>query len=172
MELDETTLSQFVRGSSATTSVKSDESSVTSSASASERASSKRAAFRNACGVIKSVAKRNKHEGSVSPSMKANPHNSKLGKRPNPDVQPEKRGRGRPRKRRFISPDVEKSVRMTTKNGVQLKAELAPYQPIKRRQFYLSIKSRPPLNVDALEKAAEEMLSLEYAYQSTYTRGA
>lgn len=168
MELDETTLSQFVRGGGATSSVQSDESSVTSSASASERASLKRAAFKNACGVIKSVANRSKHEESaVSPSVKPQLPNSK---RPNPDdVEPEKRGRGRPKKRRFISPDVEKSARMTSNNRVQLKAELAPYQPIKRREFYLNIKSRPPLNVDALEKAAEDMLSLEYAYQSTYT---
>lgn len=168
MELDETTLSQFVRGGGATSSVQSDESSVTSSASASERASLKRAAFKNACGVIKSVANRSKHEESaVSPPVKPQLPNSK---RPNPDdVEPEKRGRGRPKKRRFISPDVEKSARMTSNNRVQLKAELAPYQPIKRREFYLNIKSRPPLNVDALEKAAEDMLSLEYAYQSTYT---
>lgn len=134
------------------------------SASSIEQSSSRRAAFKNACGVIKSVATKQGNtcedgEATVSPAARSNDLQAKYY------FEPKKSGRGRPRKRRYLSPDTERSE----KKREYLLQPLKTHRPIKRRKFYFNIKSRPPLNIDALNKAAEDLLSLDYAYQSTYT---
>lgn len=82
---------------------------------------------------------------------------------------PMKRKRGRPRKQSstYITPDIEASQK--TKRPAAEKRNIdTPLQVFKRLRLHLKTTNRPPLNIEAMNKHAEDMLSLEYAYQSTY----
>jgi hypothetical protein len=166
MEFDEAVLEQFHPQRKAATSSRQPDQTDTS---ALETVSTKRAAFRNACGVIKGITSKRddekvvlKHVGPGRPRKHPRPEEARSNTEP-----PTKRRVGRPRKHPYITPDTEASQKMKRQSVAKPTTE-TPLQAFKRLKLNLKTSNRPPLSIEAMDKQAEDMLSLEYAYQSTY----